>query len=33
MKTTIELPIIEGTAPPTVDVADRNALHDLMERD
>jgi len=32
-KFTLELPIIEGKAPPIVDVADRNALYDLMERD
>ena len=29
----LELPIVEGTAPPAVDVADRNALYDLMERE
>ncbi len=32
-KFTLDLPIIEGNAPPAVDVADRNALYDLMERD
>jgi len=32
-KFTLDLPIVEGTAPPAVDVADRNALYDLMERD
>lgn len=30
---TLDLPIVEGTAPPAVDVADRNALYDLMERE
>jgi Arc/MetJ family transcription regulator len=30
---TLDLPIIEGSAPPAVDVADRNALYDLMERE
>jgi hypothetical protein len=29
----LELPIVEGKAPPAVDVADRNALYDLMERE
>jgi hypothetical protein len=28
-----ELPIMEGKAPPAVDIADRNALYALMERD
>jgi hypothetical protein len=28
----LELPIVHGRAPPAVDVADRNALYDLMER-
>ncbi len=32
-KFTLDLPIVEGKAPPAVDVADRNALYDLMERD
>jgi hypothetical protein len=32
-KFTLELPIIEGESAPAVDVADRNALYDLMERD
>ena len=27
------LPIVAGSARPAVDVADRNALYDLMERD
>jgi hypothetical protein len=27
------LPVVAGKAPPAVDVADRNALYDLMERD
>jgi Arc/MetJ family transcription regulator len=31
-KFALQLPIIEGKAPPSVDVADRNALYDLMER-
>lgn len=30
---TLDLPVIAGTAPPAVDVADRDALYDLMERD
>lgn len=29
----LELPIVEGTLPPAVDVADRDALYDLMERE
>jgi hypothetical protein len=29
----LDLPIVAGTAPPTVDIADREALYDLMERD
>lgn len=29
----VELPVVAGTAPPAVDVADRDALYDLMERD
>lgn len=29
---TLELPIVAGRAPPAVDIADRNALYDLMER-
>jgi len=29
----LELPTVEGNAPPAVDIADRNALYDLMERD
>jgi hypothetical protein len=28
----LELPIVRGKGPPAVDVADRNALYDLMER-
>jgi hypothetical protein len=28
----LELPIVHGKAPPAVDVADRDALYDLMER-
>lgn len=28
----LELPQVSGTAAPAVDVADRNALYDLMER-
>ena len=27
------LPIIEGRGPPAVDIADRDALYDLMERE
>lgn len=29
----LDLPVVAGTAPPAVDIADRNALYDLMERD
>lgn len=29
---TLDLPIVSGTAPPAVDIADRDALYDLMER-
>ena len=29
----LEIPVIEGKRRPTVDVADRNALYDLMERE
>jgi hypothetical protein len=29
----LALPIIEGRRPPAVDIADRDALYDLMERD
>jgi hypothetical protein len=28
----LDLPVVRGTAPPAVDVADRDALYDLMER-
>jgi hypothetical protein len=28
----LQVPVITGTAPPAVDIADRNALYDLMER-
>ena len=28
----LELPVIEGRAPPAVDIGDRDALYDLMER-
>ncbi len=28
----LTLPVVRGKAPPAVDVADRNALYDLMER-
>jgi hypothetical protein len=28
----LTLPVIEGHAPPAVDIADREALYDLMER-
>jgi hypothetical protein len=27
----LELPIVEGTAPPAVDISDRRSLYDLME--
>jgi hypothetical protein len=29
----VALPIVEGTGPPAVDIADRDALYDLMEGD
>ena len=29
----LTLPVIEGHAPPAVDIADREALYDLMERE
>lgn len=29
----LKLPIVEGRSPPAVDVADRDALYDLMERE
>ena len=32
-KFTLELPVVEGHRPPAVDIADRNALYDLMERE
>jgi hypothetical protein len=32
-KLEFDLPVVRGTAPPAVDVADRDALYDLMERD
>jgi hypothetical protein len=32
-KFTLELPVIAGSRAPAVDIADRNALYDLMERD
>jgi len=28
----LDLPVVRGDAPPRVDVADRDALYDLMER-
>lgn len=28
----LKVPIVTGTAPPAVDIADRDALYDLMER-
>ena len=28
----LDVPIVSGTAPPAVDVADRDALYDLLER-
>jgi Arc/MetJ family transcription regulator len=30
---TLELPVVKGERPPSVDIADRNALYDLMERE
>lgn len=27
----LELPVVEGTSPPAVEVADRRALYDFME--
>jgi Arc/MetJ family transcription regulator len=29
----LALPIVEGKGPPAVDIADRDALYDLMEGD
>ena len=29
----LELPVVQGDAPPTVNIADRDALYDLMERE
>jgi hypothetical protein len=29
----LALPIVEGKSPPAVDIADRDALYDLMEND
>lgn len=29
----LDLITVDGKAPPAVDIADRNALYDLMERD
>jgi hypothetical protein len=29
----LALPVIEGRGPPAVDIADRDALYDLMERE
>jgi hypothetical protein len=29
----LALPVIEGRRPPAVDIADREALYDLMERE
>jgi hypothetical protein len=28
----LDVPVVRGTAPPAVDIADRDALYDLMER-
>lgn len=28
----LDLPVVHGHAPPAVDIADREALYDLMER-
>jgi hypothetical protein len=27
------LPIVDGKGPPSIDIADRDALYDLMERE
>lgn len=29
----LDVPVIKGKAPPAIDIADRNALYDLMERE
>lgn len=29
----LDLPVVAGAAPPAVDISDRDALYDLMERD
>ena len=29
----LKLPVVVGRRPPTLDIADRDALYDLMERD
>jgi hypothetical protein len=29
----LDVPIVRGEKPPAVDIADRNALYDLMERE
>jgi plasmid stability protein len=29
----LDVPVIKGKAPPAMDIADRNALYDLMERE
>jgi hypothetical protein len=30
---TLDLPVVAGKGPPAVDIADRDALYDLMERE
>ena len=29
----LDVPIVSGKSPPAVDIADRDALYDLMERE
>lgn len=29
----LRIPIVDGKSPPAVDIADRDALYDLMERE
>jgi hypothetical protein len=29
----LKLPVVAGRRPPALDIADRDALYDLMERD
>ncbi|MEY4582842.1 MAG: hypothetical protein RL701_7545 [Pseudomonadota bacterium] len=33
LHTRVILPTVKGTAPPRVDIADRNALYDLLDAD